>query len=247
MLFLLRKIRRKLLMKNKVTTYLLYALGEIVLVVVGILIAVQIDDWNESRKLRQEEKSLLKSINLEFKKNNSIISNTIAEHENSKNAGVALMRLIGADRQTIENNNVDSLFYNFFTNADFILSNSAINNITQSGKMNLIGNDTVVNRLNEWKAAVDYALGREQNLDNWIRESYITLVAEYISFKEMDANRGYVWTGQTKLETDYSALFQNLKFENYLENTLYIKQSLIDAMVRVDSLSTQIIEITDSQ
>ena len=49
MLFLLRKIRRKLLNSNKVTTYLLYAVGEIFLVVVGILIAVSIDNWNTEK------------------------------------------------------------------------------------------------------------------------------------------------------------------------------------------------------
>ena len=49
MLFLLRQIRRKTLMNNKFTTYLMYAIGEIILVVVGILIAVQIDGWNQER------------------------------------------------------------------------------------------------------------------------------------------------------------------------------------------------------
>jgi hypothetical protein len=59
MLFLLRKIRRKLLTDNKVTTYLLYAIGEIFLVVVGILIAVQIGDWNEQKKTEAKITSLL--------------------------------------------------------------------------------------------------------------------------------------------------------------------------------------------
>ena len=45
MLFLLRNIRRKLLTNNKVTTYLLYAIGEIFLVVIGILIAFQVDAY----------------------------------------------------------------------------------------------------------------------------------------------------------------------------------------------------------
>ena len=59
MLFLLRQIRRKLLTNNKVTTYLLYAIGEIILVVVGILIAVQIGDWNEQKKTETKIINLL--------------------------------------------------------------------------------------------------------------------------------------------------------------------------------------------
>jgi len=45
-----RKIRRQLLTENRFSKYLLYAIGEIVLVVIGILIALQINIWNENRK-----------------------------------------------------------------------------------------------------------------------------------------------------------------------------------------------------
>ena len=45
-----RKIRQKLLTQNKFSQYLIYAIGEIILVVIGILIALQINNWNETRK-----------------------------------------------------------------------------------------------------------------------------------------------------------------------------------------------------
>ena len=60
-----KKIRKKLLSKNKFSSYLIYAIGEIVLVVIGILIALQINNWNENKKKEQYELSLLK----EMKKN----------------------------------------------------------------------------------------------------------------------------------------------------------------------------------
>lgn len=47
---LFRKIRHKLILDNKKTQYLKYALGEIILVVIGILIALQINNWNQSIK-----------------------------------------------------------------------------------------------------------------------------------------------------------------------------------------------------
>ncbi len=52
MLLFLRRIRQRLLSKNKFTVYLTYAVGEIVLVVIGILIAIQVDNWNTARKQR---------------------------------------------------------------------------------------------------------------------------------------------------------------------------------------------------
>ncbi|MEH6779913.1 DUF6090 family protein, partial [Maribacter arcticus] len=45
-----RIIRQQLLAENKFSRYLLYAIGEIVLVVIGILIALSINNWNENRK-----------------------------------------------------------------------------------------------------------------------------------------------------------------------------------------------------
>lgn len=50
MIKIFRNIRRRLLRKNRFTRYLIYAIGEIILVVIGILIALQINDWNEKRK-----------------------------------------------------------------------------------------------------------------------------------------------------------------------------------------------------
>ena len=67
-----RKIRQKMLTENKVSKYILYAIGEIVLVVIGILIALSINNWNENRKLRNEELNLLLEVksNLEVTLNN---------------------------------------------------------------------------------------------------------------------------------------------------------------------------------
>ncbi|RED44225.1 DUF6090 family protein [Seonamhaeicola aphaedonensis] len=57
-----RKIRQKLLSENKFRKYLIYAFGEIILVVIGILIALQINNWNEIQKNKAFEKEILQQI-----------------------------------------------------------------------------------------------------------------------------------------------------------------------------------------
>ena len=57
-----RLIRQKLLGQNKFTKYLLYAIGEILLVVIGILMALQINNWNENGKSQTKEIQILKEI-----------------------------------------------------------------------------------------------------------------------------------------------------------------------------------------
>lgn len=62
MLQFFRKIRYNHLGSGKTTNYLKYALGEIILVVIGILIALQVNNWNETRKIRQEQLSFLNTL-----------------------------------------------------------------------------------------------------------------------------------------------------------------------------------------
>jgi len=61
-----RKIRQRLLTEGKLSKYLIYALGEIALVVIGILIALQINTWNEERKERRLESSYLANLRKEL-------------------------------------------------------------------------------------------------------------------------------------------------------------------------------------
>ena len=77
MINIYRKIRQKLAAEDKVGKYMKYAIGEIVLVVIGILIALQINNWNKERIRRQlkQKKQVLgfRLFNLDHKKDESCI------------------------------------------------------------------------------------------------------------------------------------------------------------------------------
>jgi len=64
-----QNIRKQLAAENKVTSYLRYAIGEIVLVVVGILIALSINNWNEQRKTENRIVEILKEVQNDLGKN----------------------------------------------------------------------------------------------------------------------------------------------------------------------------------
>lgn len=61
-----RQFRRRLLAKNRFTEYLIYAIGEILLVVIGILIALSINNWNETRKVQNTMKSVYSIIKIDL-------------------------------------------------------------------------------------------------------------------------------------------------------------------------------------
>ncbi|MET6991588.1 DUF6090 family protein [Sediminicola arcticus] len=66
-----RNIRQRLLTENKFSKYLIYAIGEIVLVVFGILIALQINTWNDERKAQKVEDNFFYDVLLDLKKDNA--------------------------------------------------------------------------------------------------------------------------------------------------------------------------------
>jgi len=79
-----RKIRQDLLSDGKNRRYLKYAIGEIILVVIGILIALQINNWNEQRKIRIAEKQLYQRILTDLQVDEHKIENHIAQYKNDQ-------------------------------------------------------------------------------------------------------------------------------------------------------------------
>jgi len=80
-----RKIRQKLLNENRFSKYLIYAIGEIILVMIGILLALQVNNWNELRKKEQSEIQLYQKIIADLNSERTIIENKIyslKDHQN---------------------------------------------------------------------------------------------------------------------------------------------------------------------
>ena len=138
-----------MLTENKFSKYLLYAIGEIILVIIGILIAVSINGWNEGRKLKIEEQSILIDLKEEVTSNLKELEKIIEEHEHSFKAAEEI-RALFEDREAF-NNVPDSLFRSMFIkmniNYTYDPSNGILNSIISSGKINQFSNKKLKYRL----------------------------------------------------------------------------------------------------
>jgi hypothetical protein len=74
-----RRIRQQLLSENKFSKYLIYAIGEIFLVVIGILIALQINNWNQQRIQNKNEQLALKNLKQDFEYNYRTLDSILTE------------------------------------------------------------------------------------------------------------------------------------------------------------------------
>lgn len=79
MLRFFRPIRKKLIEEDNFRKYLLYAIGEIMLVVIGILIALQVNNWNEERKTKNFEKEILYLIDQNLQRDELRLSEVLSE------------------------------------------------------------------------------------------------------------------------------------------------------------------------
>ena len=77
MIKLFKNIRKNLLKEGKTTNYLKYAIGEIVLVVIGILIALQVNNWNEGRKQNIQKNLIIQSLVTDLKTDTILINKTL--------------------------------------------------------------------------------------------------------------------------------------------------------------------------
>ena len=145
-----RRIRYDLMEKNKTSKYFKYAIGEIVLVVIGILIALQINNWNENQKLKKEEIKLLNTLVKEIESNIAILDTTITENDTILHISSRYLKKglasLNADLTAFEI--IWSLGYN--TNK---YESSIINEILTTNSKALISNDQIIAQLRTLKQA----------------------------------------------------------------------------------------------
>jgi len=239
-----RNIRQNLIMESKTSKYLKYAIGEIVLVVIGILIALQINNWNQSRLDKIEEKNILIALHDEFLENKKMLDTSTSIYENAMKSNIAIMGLIGKSAEELNTYNLDSLFFAALPSSQIVFSNNTVKNIVQTGKMDIIRDPKIIQLLNKWDAATVMVKEREETLTAWINNQLFPLINDYVSFKEIDSNGNLPWAGKSLLKPDYIGLFQQLKYENIQDNLVWYHNKNLNGLKLVNNLIVEIIDAT---
>lgn len=134
--------------ENKISKYILYAIGEIVLVVIGILIALSINNNNEDKKARKQEIKYLKNLQIDIQtelKNNDTI---IAFRDNKAKAGVRMLNFKKLETAT-DIFELEGTIQTVFWWTTFIPTNNTYKELLSSGNLNYIKNDSIKNYLLE--------------------------------------------------------------------------------------------------
>ncbi|WP_104736410.1 DUF6090 family protein [Hanstruepera ponticola] len=190
-----RHIRQSLLMENKTSKYIKYAIGEIVLVVIGILLALQINNWNSKRLMKSSNKVFLEKIinDLEMNKNRMKIlafesaelpKNYIPLEKALSNCDslfkLTYRGLQESDLEFILNNNLGA------GGAYLNLHNSTYEELINTGKLYTIGSDSLINAIKKYYKRCEreelYNKGNSETMREGfriMRDGYYKMILDY--------------------------------------------------------------------
>ncbi len=153
MITLFRTIRQRLLTEGKTAKYLKYAIGEIILVVIGILIALQVNNWNIERLNKNDEQSYLKSFKTDLKKDSLSLASLVNRIDIQLINLEKIKNELSSDHTDIKQN--VQFNYSLLTSFSFSPEKATIDDLKSSGKLNLIANKQVKDTLLSYYNYID--------------------------------------------------------------------------------------------
>lgn len=236
-----RKIRYKLMSENRTSKYFKYAIGEILLVVIGILIALQINNWNESRKAGINQKNLLSNLRIDFDARLQELKEMQKAKAESLNTIAQLNGFIASRNGTPEDSVMDyhlSRTVNGFKfNEDFKMLDVVFN----TGLINEIENETLKRKLIEWPQELEEMLEEQRMHNQLIDTRLVPYYSRYVSIRDIYEKfdfRKYNLpkTTETTLDKNYAALLKDPLFENFLaESEMLMRVSSVDIQTLINS------------
>ena len=212
-----RKIRQNLLSEGKTGKYLKYAIGEIVLVVIGILIALSINNWNQDRIYNKERKYLISELLTEFENNLEHIKSVSSSNQYYISKSDTILELLPSftfpgDEKKLSELMVGSAVVGFFT---FNPSEGMINSISNTSNFQHINDKSLRRNLLNWSGYVNDVKENENMLF-----LYKSTLADYLSSFLIFGNRKTVRNANIKggLVTNPLELRNRLRYFRTLKN-----------------------------
>lgn len=242
-----RNIRKSLLNEGKTSKpafakasaarYFKYAIGEIVLVVIGILIALEVNNWNEDRKTNIAEKLLLESLKDEMIENLSLLEESMSYHEKSRIAANEIVLLFSdqSRRENMETTQIDSLLSLIQWAWTYDPATGVLEAIKTSGHMNSVKNSKLRSMIASYEDLSQDAKEESKLIQDMIVNKYMPKMSNYVSLLERIPflGRDYVIPTKTKFESNYESLFNDRELESLIA---YIHIWRIDEMMEEKNL-----------
>ncbi len=202
---------------NKFSKYLLYAIGEIFLVVIGILIALQLNTWNEHVKNRAQEDQILRQLKEEYQEN---LLELKAKMAMRKEMLTACTRLLNYYETPNSWTLADSVAVDFTKTTYTPTFNPVVgvtNELLASGKLYLIEHENLKPMLTNWTGISTRLIEYEEDLRNMTENEYAPYLRENYSYRSL-FNGLWSWEVLNAKRKDKSELIKGFMNDENLED-----------------------------
>ncbi len=241
MLNLLRKIRRKLINEGRLKKYVIYAIGEILLVMIGILLALQVNNWNEQRKTFAQEETLLQDLYADFKTNKDLIGQGLERHLYFKSTGETWIKMMAQDVDNVERTPfLDSLLFwgPDYTIIDFV--QASLNNIISGQKLEILRNEKLKQMLIAYPLLINKYKNSELEIKRIVIEKIRPHGEKHMGIRQM-------FDGSKAFDSDYTALLRDRQLNNdYVNKHWQLDQALAE-LEDVSNATDIIIDILEKE
>jgi Family of unknown function (DUF6090) len=163
MINLFRKVRQKLLEQNKIGSYLKYAIGEILLVVIGILIALQVNDYREGQQTKARETAFLHGLRSDLLLNLDELDRSIDRYNRAgRSAEVMISYFEGAPITNMDSLNFHTMEVLYWD--PFVRNNSTLREMISSGSLGILSDDSLKSELLQMELRYDKIDGAQEHL-----------------------------------------------------------------------------------
>jgi hypothetical protein len=155
MLRFFRQIRQRLLTQNKLSKYLLYVIMEVFIVIIGILIAIRVDNWNQQQQERQDAMELYRNIRGQLLQDQDNIRGQVLYNNRHMPAYNYAIDLIETDLRE-KKDTLRAISANLADYSDFDRQGNIYTRLANSGDAKLLKNEAINNRLRQLEETYIY-------------------------------------------------------------------------------------------
>ena len=184
MLTFLRKIRKSLIESSSARKYVLYAIGEIALVVIGILIALQINNWNENRKMQNEEAFILEKLKTNIEDDIEAITGLRTLNKLYADQFKVCLDIL-ANKKIATKDEFLANFKNMYNIGEFVQNKFTFDNLISSGKIEILQNQILLDSL------MLYYNYQYKNWDTAQKDYTRNIIAPYLMKFDLQPEKDY--------------------------------------------------------
>ncbi|MDX1591966.1 MAG: DUF6090 family protein [Balneolaceae bacterium] len=232
--------------QNKVRTYILYALGEILLVVLGILIALQINNWNEQMKQDRSERRVIQSLILEMETNIPAIADCIGVLEESIASTDTLQAHIGPEPTGLPKKDLIRLLgMSIGTSDRCVLQTDVSDELRSSGNLNLIQSSELRRKVSLWSTTYQELKEEEEEWGNEFSTISVPYLNKWISWDDIDyhffeASPAY---NPSPFDYDPGRVLQEFEFSNILNINYWRMDRIKDRIQSLSDVTTELLQM----